>query len=774
VVSGGDPVRLLRPALPLAWPRLRAWIAANRDGLAVHRHISAATERWHEHGRSDADLFHGSSLDAALRWAATERRNITLTPAERDFLEAGAALTRRRSRRTRLVSVGLAVLLVLALVAGGLAARQSVTLAEQSATLAGQRDAADSARLAAAADGVRGRDPVLGMLLSVAAGRLSPTAEARSSLLASAADLAVAAFHDPDRGPDVVRALSADGRSLVSVSPDEVRVWDVATGRRTGGFAGLGLSGRRLRQAALSEDGRLLAVADSQGVGLWELATGRPAGLRMPAAEEFDLDIAFSGGLLVVDTGQGKRLYDPRTGKTTVVASMFKIAVRPGGGYAVAGWQRWALPTGKEERGYPGICSNCSSVPAFSRDGRLLAVSGDDGLHVFDARTRKEITFIGDWEALATPVFSPDGRLIAGFGSMVRLYRLDADDPLLLERATADPVAAVAFAGDRLRYLSEDSVVTLRPPLAADELMDEVRLSPGGHSWATHAVGSTKVTVNGRDIEMGSFAAFSTFTFSTDGRRLAIRRDGDVTVWDVATGSRLADVDPEGELPSEPNSALLAPAGLWTVADKTFTLWQVPGGKRLKQVPRSRLLSWTVAADGRLVGLDAESLRLVDLEAGRPFGPRLPFPGPAQDVWISGDLKLVAAHFGSGKIGIWDATTGRQVGDWLRMSAPAWDGAFSRDRRLFALASQEKTLTVWDVRTGERAGPVIGLEDSARSVAFADGSTEVRAIGRAGRLTRLPTAVEPLVAAVCARAGRAMMEAEWRRYLPDRPYRKGC
>ncbi|HUR03637.1 MAG TPA: serine/threonine-protein kinase, partial [Nonomuraea sp.] len=35
LVSKGDPVRLLRPALPLAWPRLRAWIATNRDGLLV-------------------------------------------------------------------------------------------------------------------------------------------------------------------------------------------------------------------------------------------------------------------------------------------------------------------------------------------------------------------------------------------------------------------------------------------------------------------------------------------------------------------------------------------------------------------------------------------------------------------------------------------------------------------------------------------------------------------------------------------------------------------
>ncbi|MEV0348227.1 WD40 repeat domain-containing serine/threonine protein kinase [Nonomuraea sp. NPDC050680] len=687
LVSKGDPVRLLRPALPLAWPRLRAWIATNRDGLVMHRQIWTAAERWQEHGRRDADLFHGSSLDDALRWAAAERRNITLTPSERDFLSAAAALTRRRSRRTRFLSICLAVLLALALVAGGMAVQQSVMLAEQ-------RDTAESARLAGVADTVRGTNPVLGMLLSATAGRLSPTAEARSSLFASVADQGGAAFRDPDTGPDVVRALTADGRSLISVSSDEVRVWDVSSGRRTGGFTGLGLADAPLRRAAVSEDGRLLAVGDSKSVRLWDLATGKQMGLHMPASEMGDLELGFSGGLLIIDWGQGKTVYNPRTGKTTMLPALARAAIHPGGDYAVAGSRRWALPSGKEQPGFPGICSDCLPFSAFSRDGRLLAVGGNNGLTVFDTDSRKEITSISDWESTAVPVFSPDGKVLAAIGSTIRLYKLNADEPLMLKRAIVDPVSAVAFGSTGLRYLSEDTVVSLRPYFAGEDTLDEIQFSADGKLLATHALDSTKITLNGRDFEAGAFQNYDAgLSFSRDGGRLAIKRSDDVTVWDTATRRELAKVPTS----AGSDGALPAPAGLWTAEEKTFTLWQVPGGRRLKQVARPRLLGWTVAADGRLIGLDASLLRLVDLESGRPFGPRLLFSGTAEKIWFSADLKLVAAD-----------------------------------------------------------------------------STELLAMGRAGRLTRLPMAMEPLMKAVCARAGRALTEAEWTHYLPDQPFRRVC
>ncbi|GAA3142123.1 hypothetical protein GCM10020001_076190 [Nonomuraea salmonea] len=641
LVSGGDPVRLLRPALPLAWPRLREWIEADRDGLAVHRRITVATGRWQEHGRKDADLFHGSTLDDALRWVAADRTHLTLTPAERDFLASSATLTRRRSRHTRLLTVGLAALLALALGAGGLAWRQS-------ATLAGQRDAADSARLAAASHAARGRDPVLGMLLAAASGKLSPTAAARSSLLAAAADPAAGSFRDPATGPDAVRTLTGDGRSLVSVTPGGATIWDIATGHRTAGFtgpvtgsvtgpvagpvtapattggtdrggaagagnpaaagstvkarntagAGAGRTARtstaatrptspdsgagtgegRLREVAVSRDGKVLAVVDDTGVGLWEVGSGQPLGQRIPAPADADVSLAFGEGRLLVTVGQTTQVHDWRTGKTTPLPGLRRPAVHPRGRYAVSGPDLYLLPSGKRRPGFPGVCADCDSAAAFSPDGARLAISDDDGLTVYDTRTREELAVLHGWEDHAVPVFSQDGELVAGIGAKITVWRPGADEPLLLERRPRDPVTAAAFGPDGLRYLSDDTVVTLVPAPPSDEPMDTVRLSGDGRTVAMHALGSTAITLNGRRRETGAFDDYdSELAFSPDNRLLAVRRGDHVTVRDVASWRELAALTPRFAAESESKTVLPTSKGLWTAGERTFTLWGAPG-----------------------------------------------------------------------------------------------------------------------------------------------------------------------------------------------------
>ncbi|MEV0387579.1 serine/threonine-protein kinase [Nonomuraea sp. NPDC050643] len=213
----GGEVWLARPALTHAWPRFRRWIDTNRDGLAVHREIRTAARRWDGSGRRDGDLYRGSSLENALRWAANARRDITLTPVERGFLEASADRARRGARRARLVSLSLGGLLVISVVAGGLAVQQGMVADRRAEEIAVALGRSEATRLAALAPQVRLTDSLLAMRLSVAAWSLNHTPHTRAGLVTALAQRERAVFAAPAGAGDTVRAFGPDGRTLAGV-----------------------------------------------------------------------------------------------------------------------------------------------------------------------------------------------------------------------------------------------------------------------------------------------------------------------------------------------------------------------------------------------------------------------------------------------------------------------------------------------------------------------------------------------------------------------------
>ena len=137
VTSDDGVVEIAHEALARAWPRLRGWLEDDIEGQRILHHISATAEAWDSLGRPPSELYRGVRLAQALEWQ--ERPHPDLTATEREFLDAGADLAeaedraaaeqaKRQSRlirRLRIALGGAAVLLVLALVAGILAAVQS-------------------------------------------------------------------------------------------------------------------------------------------------------------------------------------------------------------------------------------------------------------------------------------------------------------------------------------------------------------------------------------------------------------------------------------------------------------------------------------------------------------------------------------------------------------------------------------------------------------------------------------------------------------------------
>ena len=118
-------------ALFREWPRLRSWLADDAAGRELVRRLSLDAQEWGASGRDDTVLWRGTRLLAATD--ALHARGDEVTALEREFLalsqaaaeaeqhavEQRAAVAGLQNTRLRRLLAVLALVLVVALVAGG-------------------------------------------------------------------------------------------------------------------------------------------------------------------------------------------------------------------------------------------------------------------------------------------------------------------------------------------------------------------------------------------------------------------------------------------------------------------------------------------------------------------------------------------------------------------------------------------------------------------------------------------------------------------------------
>ncbi|MCG5219514.1 WD40 repeat domain-containing serine/threonine protein kinase [Streptosporangium sp. KLBMP 9127] len=805
-----EQVALSRPALLRAWPRLRLWVDAERDGLAVLGAITTAARHWVGNGRRDGDLLQGSRLDLALRWAATGRRNLTLSRLERDFLNAGTALTRRRGRRRRLLTLSMAVLLVLSLAGGGLSLYQTDRVGRQ-------RDQARGTEAAHTADSLRGTDPVAAMLLSVAGWRLAPGYDSRSSMMSSLYQPETAVFRQPPSKGIAVRAAGVGGRVLAGVGEDGVQVYDVPSGKRTAAWDWPPGVGRFVLSAALSPSGDLLAVVTDQRVSVWGTRDGRPRGHQSLGQGGPTPVVSFGdheSTLVVTQGGDAVLVWDVVAGKTHGADwdGVQNLAISRSGALGAAAGNDGVvvrrLPSGAADGRFPANCGGNTNVVAFSPDNRTLACGGQD-IALWDTATGRRRPLHPDngnwwWQPDASTAeldravtsglrFSPDGSLIAGFaGDTVRVWRISDNAEILHYRAEG-PVDDlwVDSAAGRLRYLLDDTVVTidLGPRITTTTLPDVFRVafSPDGR-WL--AVEGRTSEIRLWDVRRRRFAGTlpgvretgERAVFDRTGTTMATMKSSDrVRGWDVATRKQLwsyripKNYYVESMVFSPDGRTLAASMVDYPPTDSRLRVWDARTGRTVRDLElETSLGKIAFTADGR--SLVSSTGRIVDVLTGKPSARGVNVAD--SDVFaVSPRGPLMAVGGEAGRVALWDA--GEQAprppvmhGLTSRLSA----FVFTPDGGVLAGVHDEPAaVQFWDTGARRRLGTPVPLgTDFVLTQGFgADGGTFYAADGN-GVVYEMPIAPERVADAVCERAGRTLTESEWSKYLPDVPYREVC
>ncbi|MFG1975057.1 protein kinase [Nonomuraea fuscirosea] len=385
VAVSDNRVAAASAALYRAWPRLRGWVADERDGMPSHRRIREAARTWSEHRRDRSHLFRGHELDSALGWAATKRRHLRLNQLERDFINDSVTLSKQR--RKLMVPALATVAAVLAV-----AVTMSVVSVHGQNDLRGRLIEADARAVAARAETMRGSDPRTAMRLSVAAWRLAPVFEARAALQASLVQPELGVFTDP--GADARARYLLRGDELVRWDADAVTVWDVAGGRRTATYelpAG---------STALSDDGRHAEGAGGRPI---DVTTGQaPAGDAVYAISRAGRTVVYRGGRVLFDVSDKKVALSPDGSRAAVSGLTGRVEL-------------WDLVPQRVRTGVvaveplTGVDAGAPAL-AFSPDGGTLAVAGRDGVTlVEDERTRTARS--APTQPLKAPTPSPTGAL---------------------------------------------------------------------------------------------------------------------------------------------------------------------------------------------------------------------------------------------------------------------------------------------------------------------------------------------------------------------------
>ncbi len=412
--------------------------------------------------------------------------------------------------------------------------------------------------------------------------------------------------------------FSPDGKSILSlVNGYEIRMWDIATGKRIPFTGDTGY----LTHASYSPDGKTLATVDYPGgIRIWDIMTGK---LKRTISNfnprdtthntEYDTYyIAFTpnGEKAIISESYGTlSLWDTGTKRLHTLIKVkwgHDVLLSPDG-ETVASWNAskaglirfWNATTGEHKRTIKDHYGRIRGVE-FSRDGSLLASWSfsyeDKMIRLWNVATgRNTQTLTGHNNLIESVAFSPKGETLISGGQ---------DGTILIWDVSTGKHKTLTDQGvDTERNTHSNSIMVLMfnsdgSKLATGDKNGIIRL------WDV-STWKEEQTLDGHAD------AITSIDFSPDNRSIASTgEDGTVRLWDIDTGQQIQSISGDRRMfwyvMFCPNGLPLATevAGMNSLYDSDIiNLWDLRTGEIIKMLPgHSRdITGLSFSADGNTI-----------------------------------------------------------------------------------------------------------------------------------------------------------------------------
>jgi WD40 repeat protein len=668
-----------------------------------------------------------------------------LRDVDKEVLVGEHVKYRRRVRR--LVQLTVSVLTALMLTTAGIAlvADQQRRMAESERRMAQlQQQIATARQLVAQAQSAIDRDPDTALRLILAAHRIHPTDETRSSLFAALTASGYAGTLDQPGSKDLSVAstvdavtFTPDGNTLAMGTLRTVTLWDMTDRlqpRRIGEPLPAAEGWAAVTSLAFTPDGKTLAAGTSNGtVVLWNLA----------------------------DPVNAKRIGEL---PTSDASSEVSLAFSPDGHtLATAGLRLilWDLadPTHPQPLGEP-FAGRAASI-AFTPGGHILAVGNDDGtLSLWDIVNRSlpmhSQHIAAHSKAIKALAYSVSGHMLATGSTDNTVILWNTTNPAQLRRlgpplmAHTDWVSAVRFTPDEQTLFtgSADRMV-LQWNVTDPSAPKQRGQSLGGHAGP---VLSLAVSPDGQTLAIGDFYAVVLWDlprqagpqlvyppiarqtspvtkvgYTPDGKTMIGGTENTTILWDPGEGSSPNATSKPAT--TSDGSAIgtfvdVCPAGNMLAAvtgspetGYELTLWDTKDPGQSKSLGRLPIGSGggqiAFSADGRMLAVAGyQSTDLWDLaDPSRPRRIAEPLSGhlsTVNAVAFTADGQILATGGGDGSVLLWDLTNRnrpKQIAYRLTGHRDSISSVtFTPDGHTLIAGSYDNTVLLWD--TTDPAQPV--------------------------------------------------------------------